>query len=95
MDIVNLIGYFSNRFSIPLKAYLMCMKVLSRCTSVYYNSWCPGRLEEDIRSSGTQVTDRCELLFHCWESNLGPQEEQQVLFTWTISSAPSVSNTIV
>lgn len=53
----------------------MCMKVLSRCTSVYHNAWCLGRLEEDIRSPGTQVTDRCELLFHFWESNLGPQEE--------------------
>lgn len=83
MDILNLIiGYYSNRFSISLKTlYLMCMKVLSRCTFVYHNAWCLGRLEEDIRSPGTQVTDRCELLFHCWESNSGPQEEQQVLFT--------------
>jgi hypothetical protein len=38
--------------------------------------WC-----ECVRSLGTGVTDSCELEFGCWELNLGPLEEQRVLFT--------------
>ncbi|CAO2588434.1 hypothetical protein LEMLEM_LOCUS4978 [Lemmus lemmus] len=32
-----------------------------------------------VESPGTGVTDSYELLFECWELNLGPLEEQQML----------------
>lgn len=35
----------------------MCMGVLPTCMSVYQLcAWCPWRLEEDIRSPGTEIT---------------------------------------
>jgi hypothetical protein len=46
------------------------------------------RPEEGIRSSGTGVTDSCELLSGCWELNHGPLEEQaSVLNRWAVSPA--------
>jgi hypothetical protein len=36
---------------------------------------------EAIGSSGTGVTDSCELPCGCWDSISGPLEEQQVLLT--------------
>lgn len=38
-------------------------------------------LEEGIGSSGTGVGDNCDLPYGCWESKLGPVEEQQLLLT--------------
>jgi hypothetical protein len=35
---------------------------------------------EGVRSSGTGVTDRCELPCGCWELNLGPLKEQSCSF---------------
>lgn len=34
-----------------------------------------------FRYSGTGLTDGCEQPCKCWEQNLGPQEEQIVLFS--------------
>ena len=36
---------------------------------------------EAIRSLGTGVTDSCEQPCGCWELNLGPLEEQEMLLT--------------
>jgi hypothetical protein len=38
-----------------------------------------GRSEEDIGSPGKGVTDNHKLPWSCWELNLGPLQEQQVL----------------
>ena len=38
-----------------------------------------------VRSSGTGVTDSCELSCECWELNPGPPEEQPVLLTIELS----------
>ena len=35
--------------------------------------------EEGVEFPGAGVTDSCELPCGCWESNLGPLQEQQVL----------------
>ena len=43
---------------------------------------------EDARSSGTRVTDSCELSCGCWRLNLGPLEEQPVLLTAEPSFQP-------
>ena len=39
-----------------------------------------------VRSPGTGVIDGCEPPCGCWESNLGPLEEQQMLLTAEPSS---------
>lgn len=60
--------------------FLMCMSVLSLCTSVYYVcTWCPRRLEEEAESPRTVVSDSYGLPCGCWEFNLGPLEEQPAL----------------
>lgn len=46
--------------------YFMCTDVLSACMSV---------------SDDPGITDSCELPCGCWESNLGPLEEQSMLLT--------------
>jgi hypothetical protein len=43
--------------------------------------WYPQRSEEGIRFPGTGVTDGCEPLCECRESNLGSLEEHPVLLT--------------
>lgn len=48
----------------------------------------PAEARKDFRSSGTGVTDSCELLSGCWELNHGPLEEQaSVLNRWAVSPA--------
>lgn len=44
--------------------------------------------EESIKSSGSEVTDSCELLCRCWAPNLGPLQEQQILLTTELFSIP-------
>lgn len=44
-------------------------------------TWCPWRSEKGIRSPGTGVRDGCDLPHRCWESNLGPIQEQVLLTT--------------
>lgn len=39
-----------------------------------------------VRSSGTRVTDICELPWGCWESNPGLLEEQPVLWATRVSN---------
>ena len=39
-------------------------------------AWCLQRPEEGAESSGTGITDTCELPYWCWESDLGPLEKQ-------------------
>jgi hypothetical protein len=41
----------------------------------------PWRPEDDSGFSGTVVTSGCELPYRCWETNLGPLEEQPGLLT--------------
>lgn len=41
----------------------------------------PQKSEEDTGSPRTGVLDGCELPSGCWEPDLGPQKEQQVLLT--------------
>jgi hypothetical protein len=52
----------------------MCIGVLPAC--------------EGVRSPGTGVTDRYELLCGCWELNPVPLEEQPVLSTTKPSLQP-------
>lgn len=42
----------------------------------------------EARSSGIGVTDSCESTYRYWASNLGPQQEQQVLSTTDPSLQP-------
>lgn len=52
----------------------MCMNVLpASCVSMMPL--------EDVGSSGTGVTDGCELPCKCWELNLGPLLEEPVFLT--------------
>lgn len=44
----------------------------------YMHAWYPGRREDGI---GCQIgiIDSCESPYGCWESNLGPLQEKEVL----------------
>lgn len=55
------------------------------CVSVYHaHTWCMGRPEEGIGFLGTG----CELSWGCWEWNLGPRQEHQVLLIAESSLQP-------
>ena len=62
----------------------ICMGVLPARMSVSVQ-----RPEEGTQSSGTRVTDGCELPGGCWELNLSPLEEQPVLLTVESFTEPS------
>lgn len=60
------------------------------CTSVFltmyvyapylvHRAWCQRRLEEGVKSPGTEVMDSYELLCERWELNPGPLWEQALL----------------
>lgn len=56
------------------------MGVLASCMSIHpVNSWYPWALEEAIRFLWTRVTEKCELLCECCDSNLGLFKEHPVL----------------
>lgn len=60
----------------------MCMAVLAAYMSVFYlGVWGLRIPEEGIRSPGCELLDICELPCGCCKSNLGPLDEQAVLFT--------------
>lgn len=45
-------------------------------------AWCPlTRLEEGVGYPGTGITEDGQPPYGCWEPNLGPLQEQQVLLT--------------
>jgi hypothetical protein len=59
------------------------------CTCVPCVCWCPQRSGEGIRFPGTGVMDGCGLPCRCWDSNLGPLQEQHcALHRSAISPAP-------
>jgi hypothetical protein len=65
----------------------MCRAILHVCVCVYLNelnhmhAWCLCRSEENIRSPVTIVTDGCDITCVCWELNIDPLQEHQVLLT--------------
>ena len=64
---------FLNLFILFLSALVFCLHMC---------------LCEGARSSWTRVTNSCELPYGCWELNLGPLEEQPVLFLIELSLQP-------
>jgi hypothetical protein len=67
------------------------MSVWSACMPVYCMlAWLLWKSKEGSRSPGAGVTDICELPHRCWESNLGLLEEQPVLLTASVSTAPII-----
>lgn len=52
------------------------------------HAWCPSRAKEVVRSPGTGVTDAHEPPCECWELNLGPLQELQVLLATELSLQP-------
>lgn len=70
-----------------------CMYAWPTCIYVYHtHSSCLWRSEEGIRSPEVRVMDDREPLHGCWESNMGPLHEQQVLLTTEPSPSFSVTN---
>lgn len=62
----------------------MCVFCLNLCLCVMCLPGASGgqktwRTEKDMGSSETRVTEDPEMPCKCWESNSGPQKEQQVL----------------
>lgn len=56
------------------------MSVLLVCLYVYHMfAWCERRSEVGITSPGNGVTGGCEITCWCWELNLDPLQDQQVL----------------
>lgn len=54
--------------------------------------WCPGISEEGAGYLGAGIKDGCEPPRWCWESNLGPLQEQCVPNYWNISLAPNINH---
>lgn len=50
------------------------------CLSVHHRHALPTEAKECV-ASGTGVNNGCEQPFGCWESNVGPLEEQPVFIT--------------
>lgn len=68
--------------------YFMYMNVLLDCMSMYHiHAWFLRRLEERIRSPGTELMDCCEPSRGCYASSSGP-DKQQVLLTAEPSLQP-------
>lgn len=69
-----------NIFALIFLLLFYVMKCSFACIHVHYLcAWHLQKAEEDIGSSGNGVRGSCELPCECWESNLGPLEEQPVL----------------
>lgn len=69
----------------------MGASVWTACVSLHNGSaWCPGRLEEGIRSPETGVTDNGEQPCGCWELNVDLLQEQQLFLTAAPSVQPQV-----
>lgn len=56
----------------------MCVSICPNQILHHMCTWC-WRSEEGVISSGTRITDGCETLSGCWESNLGSLYELQML----------------
>lgn len=65
----------------------MCVAVLSACL---FAKSIPGQggQKKVLNSSGTGITDSCELQGWCWELNLDPMEKLSVLLTAEPSFQP-------
>lgn len=70
----------------------MCLHVFLPVCICTTDAWYPWRPEEGIRFPGTGVPDCCELLWVCWEVNLGPLQEQHLLLTTELSLQSFVSS---
>lgn len=59
------------------------------CMSVYHLCpWCPWNPEDGVQLPRIGVTDGCELLGGCWETNPGPLKEQPLFLTAESSLQP-------
>ena len=61
--------------------YFKCISVLPAQLSVHHVYAVLSELAKGVRSTETEVTDGCEQPHECWDPNLGPLQEQQVLLT--------------
>lgn len=63
-----------------LKLNFYGVEVLPICMSVrHMHARCPGRPEMSFGSLRIRVTNHCEPSCGCWESKLGPLEEEPLL----------------
>ena len=67
----------------------LCVLGLADPRQVYKRFCLENCSSQCVRSSGTGVTDNCELLCGCWDLNLGPLEEQLVFLTAELSHLSS------
>lgn len=68
---------------------LMCMSILPTCIDVYHVcACCSGRFEESVGFPRTGVTDDHKPPGGCWEPNLDPLEEPQVLIAFEPTLLP-------
>jgi hypothetical protein len=74
MCLFSLQLHFLSLVLFDVYGYFVCTYVGTRRAPLLYSE-----TRGTIRTPGTGVTDSCELLCRCWESNLGPLEEQPVL----------------
>lgn len=78
-QLIILSSLFALRF---IYLYFLFINVLPACTYVLcVNIWCSWVPEEVIVCPGTRVTNGCELLCWCWELNLDPLQEQNIILT--------------
>jgi hypothetical protein len=59
----------------------MCVWLPTSMSMYYVCTWNPQKSLEGIRLPGTEVIDDWGLSSGCWESQVGPLQERQVLLT--------------
>lgn len=82
---LDLIFYSSKRFT-----YFLCMLayVYVYASQTCLHTWMS---EEGVKFPKSEVTSYCELSCGCWEPNLDPPEEKQVLLTTESTLTPWVA----
>lgn len=68
-----------------LMMMMMVVVVMMPCGVCHVGSWCSQKGEDSVGCPGTRVTDACGQPSGCWESNLGPFEEQLVALISALS----------
>lgn len=67
----------------------MWTAILPLCMFVHHiHAWCPWKLEESVRSPGTNLTDSCGCPCGCRAWDQGPREEQLALLSMCLSLQP-------
>lgn len=76
-------------YFISMRVFFFCVYLCTLC------AWCPQNSDEYIGSLELELKSSYELPFGCWNLNLGPLQEQQLLLIIESSLQPPGMNSMV